>query len=239
MRTCQGLFDICIAYGAPLISGKDSMKNDFDDGVVRLSIPPTLLVSAIGKVPDSLKSVTMQFKSAGDALYVLSAGTRSITGSHYAALFEADKQALPTLDLEAAAQLYRKLFEAIQLGMISSAHDLSEGGLAVALAECCIGSNFGAHVSLEDLRDEEGKGRDMLSNLFGEGPGAILVSIPPKFLPNWESFWSATDGISNNHIGTVSSDGRLLVSSDAGGTTALDIEVRQLKTAWLAPLPFE
>ncbi len=239
VRTCQGLFDICIAYGAPLISGKDSMKNDFDDGVVRLSIPPTLLVSAIGKVPDSLKSVTMQFKSAGDALYVLSAGTRSITGSHYAALFEADKQALPTLDLEAAAQLYRKLFEAIQLGMISSAHDLSEGGLAVALAECCIGSNFGAHVSLEDLLDEEGDGGDMLTNLFGEGPGAILVSIPPKFLPNWESFWSTTDGISNNHIGTVSSDGRLLVSSDAGGTTALDIEVPQLKTAWLAPLPFE
>jgi len=238
VRTCQGLFDACIAYGAPLISGKDSMKNDFDDGVIRLSIPPTLLVSAIGKMPDALKSVTMQFKHAGDVLYVMSAGTTSITGSHYAALFDTTKQALPTLNLKAAAELYRKLFEAIQQGLINSAHDLSEGGLAVTLAECCIGSNLGAHVSLEDLMDEEGSG-DVINGLFGEGPGAILVSIAPRNVPNWEAHWSTVKGISNNHIGTVSGDSRLLVSSDAGETATLDMTVDQLKTAWTAPLPFE
>lgn len=239
VRTCQGLFDACIAYGAPLISGKDSMKNDFDDGVVRLSIPPTLLVSAIGKLPNSLKSVTMQFKQAGDLVYVLSAGTSSIKGSHFSALFDKTSPALPTLNLQAAAKLYRKLFEAIQNGLINSAHDSSEGGLAVALAECCIGSDLGAHVSLEDLMDEKSAGSDILTNLFGEGPGTILVTVSPRNLPTWEAFWSDTKDVSINHVGTVSGDGRLLVSSDAGENATIDLMVSELKTAWLTPLPFD
>jgi phosphoribosylformylglycinamidine synthase subunit PurSL len=274
VRTCQGLYDICIAYGAPLISGKDSMKNDFDDGVIRLSIPPTLLVSAIGKLPDSLKSVTMQFKHAGDVLYLLSAGTTSLLGSHFAALFDStssktspgssDKETsspestsstsskpigstkpfaasepqLPTLNLKAAAEMYRKLFEAIQQGLINSAHDLSEGGLAVSLAECCIGSNLGAHVSLEDLVDQKNNG-DVVSSLFGEGPGTILVSVSPRNIPAWEALWAPLKDVTNNHIGTVSGDSRLLVSSDAGETATIEMAIDQLKSAWLAPLPFE
>jgi len=243
VRTCQGLFDACIAYGAPLISGKDSMKNDFDDGVVRLSIPPTLLVSAIGKTPDSLKSVTMQFKQAGDLVYTLRAGTSSLTGSHFEALFDSASTALPKLDLKAASTMYKTLFRAIQDGLVHSAHDLSEGGLAVALAECCIGSGLGAHIALDELTNSaefqklEKETAAQLA-LFGEGPATLIITIAPKSLPAWESLWANT-GVECEHIGTVSGDARLLVSRESGGTPELSLSVEQLNSSWTTPLPFE
>ena len=255
VRTCQGLYDICIEYGAPLISGKDSMKNDFDDGVVRLSIPPTLLVSAIGKTPDSLKVVTMQFKQPGDLIYVLTAGTTALTGSHYDALFKSPKTALPSLDLKGAHLLYKTLFAAIQSGLVNSAHDTSEGGLAVALAECCIGSELGANISLEDTvqlmekstrtttaGQESVVRRDEATTaahaLFGEGPATIIVTVSPRNVSAWEQLCSNNEIISE-HIGTVSGDARLLVSGQSGNEPGINLSTDQLKSAWTAPLPFD
>jgi phosphoribosylformylglycinamidine synthase len=254
VRTCQGLYDICVEYGAPLISGKDSMKNDFDDGVVRLSIPPTLLVSAIGKTPDSLKVVTMQFKQPGDLIYVLSAGKPALTGSHYAALFQSPKTALPSLDLKGAHLMYMKLFQAIQSGLVNSAHDTSEGGLAVALAECCIGSGLGANITLEDtltvlerskVRGDKTSTTPELEDsetaalaLFGEGPGTLVVTVSPRNLTAWEELWKDGDLVSEQ-IGTVSGDSRLLISGRSKDTPGVDLSTDQLKTAWTAPLPFD
>lgn len=179
VRACEGLYDACIAYKAPLISGKDSMKNDFDDGTVRLSIPPTLLISAIGKVHDVRRCISMEFKSPGDLIFLLSAGNASLTASHYAEMEEWPTTGLPTINMEEAARLYKKLYEAIQEGWIVSCHDLSEGGLAVALAECTIGGGFGATVNLEPLLS---KGERLDAVLFGEGPARILISAKPEAL---------------------------------------------------------
>lgn len=259
VRTCQGLYDICLEYGAPLISGKDSMKNDFDDGVIRLSIPPTLLVSAIGKTPDSLKVVTMQFKQAGDLIYILSAGSTALTGSHYAALFESAGTALPSLNLKAAHRLYKTLFKAIQNGLVNSAHDTSEGGLAVALAECCIGSGLGANVPLEDVLQALNQSLENASSearvktkasaplddstksalaLFGEGPGTMVVTVSPRNVSAWEQLWD-DDSVVAAHIGTVSGDARLLISGQSSNMPGIDLSISQLKTAWTAPLPFD
>jgi phosphoribosylformylglycinamidine synthase len=260
VRTCEGLYEICIEYGAPLISGKDSMKNDFDDGVVRLSIPPTLLVSAIGKTPDSLKCVTMQFKQPGDLIYLLSAGTASLTGSHYEALFPSAKTSLPQLNIKAAHRLYKNVFKAIQMGLINSAHDTSEGGLAVALAECCIGSGLGAHITSEDIIEAQAGGTSPVKKtadteansnsthmdahgsatraLFGEGPGTLIVSISPKNIPAWEAIWN-DDEIVAEKIGTVSGDARLLISSQSGDSPGISLTTDQLKSSWTAPLPFD
>lgn len=261
VRTCQGLYDICIEYGAPLISGKDSMKNDFDDGVVRLSIPPTLLVSAIGKMPDSLKAITMQFKQAGDLIYLLSAGTSSLTGSHYEALFSSAKTALPDIDMKSAHRLYKTLFQTIQNGLVNSAHDTSEGGLAVALAECCIGSGLGANITFEDLlkatdksfetinKYRKANGKNVLENisdtsakaalaLFGEGPATLLVTVSPRNVAAWEEIWNDSE-IVVEHIGTVSGDARLLIASQSGDEHGINLTTAQLKSSWTAPLPFD
>lgn len=118
VRACEGLYDAVLAYGAPLISGKDSMKNDFDDGTIRLSIPPTLLVSAIGKVPDINKVVTMEFKSAADKIYLVSAGRLGLAGSAYADINGWQSQQTPSFKVEDAAAAYKTIFRAVQAGLL-------------------------------------------------------------------------------------------------------------------------
>ncbi len=240
VRTCQGLYDACVAYGAPLISGKDSMKNDFDDKVVRLSIPPTLLVSAIAKTPDSLKCVTMQFKHPGDLILLLSAGTTSLTGSHYEALFGKRVMPLPFLNLELAHKLYNAVFNSIQERLVKSAHDPSEGGLAVALAECSIGSGLGADIDLDMYLKHQGS--TVEHGLFGEGPGKLLITVQPDRLAQLNARLNIP-GITCVTLGQVSADRRLIVTAPnsvpAGGGPWIDLTVETMKKAWSSPLPFD
>jgi phosphoribosylformylglycinamidine synthase subunit PurSL len=179
VKACKGLSAAVMAYSAPLISGKDSMKNDFDDGVVRLSILPTLLVSALGRVPDIQKSVTMEFKLPGDAIYLLAAGTPGLSGSVYESLVGTAEHSLPSIDLEKAARMYKLLFKAIQNGWVRSCHDVSDGGLAVALAESVIGSEYGANITMPV----------QFLQLFGEGPASLVVSVDPAVEDAWEKHW--------------------------------------------------
>lgn len=160
VKSCQGLYEAALTMQTPLISGKDSMKNDFDDGVVRLSVPPTLLISAIGKVPDINFCITSEFKTPGDQIFLLSAGKLGLAGSIlsdflYRDILSAGTSPPPTvicsLNLEDARLLYRDVHQAILNIWINSAHDLSEGGMAVALAESIIGSGLGANISLNSI----------------------------------------------------------------------------------------
>ena len=144
VRACMGLHDSVMAYEAPLISGKDSMKNDFDDGVIRLSIPPTLLVSGIGRVPDIANCISMEFKNVGDLIYLVRAGNVGMAGSHYEELQGWKSDYKPSLSLKSAAHLYDSLHAAINKGLVQSAHDSSDGGLGVAVAEGVIASHLGA-----------------------------------------------------------------------------------------------
>lgn len=231
VRTCQGLYDAVLAYGAPLISGKDSMKNDFDDGVIRLSILPTLLVSAIGKVPDAEMCVSMEFKKPGDLIYLLSAGMTGLAGSHYEELQSWQSSLLPSLDLSKASNLYNKLHEAIKAGWIQSAHDVSEGGIAVSLAECVIGSDIGANVDLDKLpklansdrtKSLDARSVDLLMRpdivLFGEGPAKLLVTVNPGDAAHLERLF---EGLNCLPIGTVLDEPRLRVSfKDSDKTTS-------------------
>jgi phosphoribosylformylglycinamidine synthase len=228
VRACQGLYDAAIAYSCPLISGKDSMKNDFDDGTVRLSIPPTLLISAMGRIPSVDKAISMDFKSPGDSIYLLSAGTTSLAGSQYAINKNWTALELPTLDLVKAKVIYKILHEQITNDMIKSCHDLSEGGLAIALAECIIGSGLGATVSLAlpELRYD--------AALFAEGPGRLLVTIDPVHESECEKLW----GSACLKLGQVSDDGQLKVF-EAGGAPLLTLGVEEMTSAWKTSLPID
>lgn len=236
VATCQGLYDACLAYEAPLISGKDSMKNDFDDSVIRLSIPPTLLVSAMGKISHIEKAVTMEFKRAGDLIYLLSAGSASLLGSLYAESQNWSANQLPAIDLAQSARLYRKLHEAINKSWVKSSHDLSEGGLAVSLAECIIGSGLGADVlSAKVLESLPEAGERLDIAMFAEGPARILVSIDAKKQSEWEKFWT---GFSCIKLGAVTSNGHLRLLGQTACSN-LDLNVEELTSAWTTPLPLE
>lgn len=254
VRACQGLYEACSIFKAPLISGKDSMKNDFDDGVIRLSIPPTLLVSAIAKVHDIETCVTMEFKESGDLIYLLTASVPGLAASHYEELVGWQSPMVPTPNLQQAAEMYKRLHKAISAGMINSAHDLSEGGLAVALAESMIGSHFGASIYLDALNEFSQKQADETKTvpaskrlihridtvLFGEGPSRILVTVPPARQDEWEALFTDMDCI---ELGTVTDAPFLLVQSSVPGgstiETLIKVSSEELEAAWHTELPFD
>ena len=201
VRACQGLRDAVMIFETPLISGKDSMKNDFDDGVLRLSIPPTLLISAMGRIHDAESAISMEFKQAGDRIYLLTAGIPGLGASHYEDIVGWQSPIVPIPDLKTAAEMYRRLHRAINAGFVNSAHDLSEGGLAVAAGECVIGSSLGAYLNLDKLtKVTENQAAEYPAPphskqllyrvdtiLFGEGPSRIIVSVPSARQKQWES----------------------------------------------------
>jgi phosphoribosylformylglycinamidine synthase len=247
VRACEGLSDAVAVYGTPLISGKDSMKNDFDDGVVRLSIPPTLLISAMGRLPHSDDAISMDFKSCGDIIYLICAGGLGLAGSQYASINEWRTPMVPKIDLERARELYKRMHDAISRGWVKSCHDVSDGGIAVTLAECAIGSGLGAQVSMEALAEaakvyrpsDVGSAAQRLQDrdfaLFAEGPARLVVTVQPELRQEFETLWSGFACLAIGEV--VQQDG--LTITERGGTEILRAGQSELVAAWKTPLPFD
>jgi len=228
------------------------MKNDFDDGAIRISIPPTLLISAIGKVPDIEQVVTMEFKASGDHIFLVSAGALGLAATTYAESMQWTSSILPELNLVGAAAAYQIIFAAMQKNLVQSCHDLSEGGLAVAVSECIIGSGLGADLNAEAIVTAAESGarfHDLLRErldfaLFGEGPARMLITVSPKNLAAWQSLWQANNSlgvseISVIEIGKVTGFGVLKLLQSKKKNEIINLGVITLKQAWQATLPFE
>jgi len=217
---CQGLHDACLAYGAPLISGKDSMKNDYKHGKWRISVPPTLLVSAIGRMEDVSLAQTTDFKSSGDVIFVLGETKAELGASEYLAMHNASGGSVPHVNFRKNFALYGKLEAAIKRGIVSSCHDCSEGGLAVALAECCIGGKLGADVSFAKTKLAPSQ------LLFSESAGRFVVSVKKK---DERAFAALMRGAACERIGSVSgSELRISVN----GKQCISQSVNVLCAAW-------
>lgn len=238
VRTCQGLFDACVAYNAPLISGKDSMKNNFDDGTVKLAVPPTLLISAIARMEDAHLAITSDFKRPGDPIYLLSAGSLSLTGSHYQELFGGGSTFLPKVDLSTAHKMYREIHKQITKGNLRSAHDLSEGGLAITLCESALGGNLGVDLDLTELV-ENNKDLDDSEKfaLFAEGPSSIVVSIARDKKQEFISSFGNSSTFNCTFLGQVSQSKELSIKSK--GTTIASISMEELNSFYNKKLPME
>ncbi len=158
VRAARGLHDACVAYRLPLISGKDSMKNDAFAGGRRISVLPTLLVSVLGIVRDLRRSLSSDFKRAGDRIFVVGEDRGELRASAYARALQAagpaaggpavPPGAAPSVDPAAALRRYRLLHRAVREELPASAHDVADGGLAVAAAESAIGGRLGARLEL-------------------------------------------------------------------------------------------
>ncbi|MDP2204881.1 MAG: AIR synthase-related protein [Alphaproteobacteria bacterium] len=205
VRACEGLYDICRAYGAPLVSGKDSMKNDFrgldkSGQPITISVLPTLMVTAMARGRTGI-ACGSYFKAAGDVIYLLGGAETSFCASEYAAQFKApDDQPLP-LDTAAAIDMYRRLHAALSEGLLQSLHDLSDGGLLCALAESMIGGRLGAVVDSMDSR-----------TAFGEAPARFIASLAPA---QTEAFEALMQGSAMRKIGTVTDDSQLAVGGES------------------------
>jgi len=232
VRANQALFDLTTVYGIPCISGKDSMKNDYSIGDTKISIPPTVLFTAVGIVPDVRLSVTPDFKRPGDLIYVLGETRDETGGSEYYASRGHIGAKVPTVkDPHSAIKMYRALHRAITYGLVASCHDLSDGGLGVALAESAFSGALGATLSLAEIPREALVERDDTA-LFSETPCRFLVSIHPE---NRKAFQKAMEGFPALYAGTVVQKPRLTVTGFAG-RTVIDADIWELKKQWQAPL---
>jgi phosphoribosylformylglycinamidine synthase len=233
VRANRGLYDLGKAYGTPFVSGKDSMKNDFIGRgrlgkEVKISVPPTVLVTAMGKVPDASKTVTSDFQKEGDAVYLLGRSSRGMGGSELADAFalpaSMGKNPVP-VNAPENLRLYRTLFRAIGAGMLRSCHDCSEGGMLVALAESAIGGMLGVEVELENV-DGELKEFGLAEFFFNEAPGRFVVSVPPS---QEESFRKLFSGQHCLRLGETRSD---VLRFARHGLVVLDVPVREARRAW-------
>lgn len=197
VRACQALARFCLEYGVPCISGKDSMKNDYTGGGVKISIPPTVLFSVLGVIPDVNKTVTSDFKKPGDAVYLLGVTRREMAGSEVTAELGMSGGRVPVVDAPAALARYRALHRAIGRGLISACHDLSDGGLAVALAEMALGGRLGACVDVARVRAAEAL--TLTELLYSESASRLLVTVPAVQTDMFDSLF----GDDAARIGTV------------------------------------
>lgn len=222
VRTCQGCYDGAVAYNAPFISGKDSLYNEFDGE----PIPGTLLISAIGIVPDMRRTCTSDLKQPGNRLFLLGETGYELGGSLLNALLGADGGEPPQMPQEPLAR-YRALHSAIRAGLVQSCHDLSEGGLGVALAEMCIGGRLGAAVEIEGPGAAESGQLSAGAVLFSESNGRLLLEVSPADVDALEA---AFDGLPLLPLGAVTDDGNLTVTN--GGEPVAALPVAQLVKAW-------
>ncbi|KAF0221725.1 MAG: phosphoribosylformylglycinamidine [Geobacteraceae bacterium] len=229
VRANQALYDVCLAYNLPLISGKDSMKNDFYDGGTKISIPPTILFSVIGKIEDARKAVTMDVKRPGDIVYLLGKTGDELGGSEYFALKGAIGNKVPVVDTTKAYKRYQAYHLAVTQGLVASCHDLSDGGLAVAAAESAFAGGFGFGLDLSRVLWKGNESdRNDVTLLFSESASRHLVTVHPEKRDEFEAVMSGNCFAS---IGVVTEEPDLAITG-LNGSTVVKADLAELKEAW-------
>ncbi len=233
VRANQALYDMCLHYGIPLVSGKDSMKNDYHIGTTRISIPPTLLVSLVGTIEDVRKAVTMDLKSPENMLYILGTTYRELGASEYALMRDLDESVVPTVrNPKKTFRMYRMLHTAISQGFVRAAHDLSDGGLGVALAEMSFSGELGAQIHLARIPHNECTTDAEL--LFSESQARMIVEISEEHQSDFESLMN---NLPVAQIGKVVKGDRI-AATGIDGTEILNISRIEAKNSWKSTLNF-
>ena len=231
VRCAQGCYDAAVAYQTPFISGKDSLNNEYTgaDGE-KHAIPGTLLVSALGIVPDVAKTVTMDLKQAGNFLFAVGQTGAELAGSHYELVggkVQAQHQR-PLKPVPHALDHFRALYRAIQAGLVRACHDCSEGGLAVTLAEMCLAGGVGANVKLIYApRDPYWNYSPDEAILFAESLSRFVVEVRPE---DAEQFRQMMADVPHECFGVIGGD-RLVVNGRTD-SPILDLPVSELEQAW-------
>src|SRR5262249_46336422 len=229
VRAAEACRDVARAYRMPFISGKDSLNNEYHSGGRHIVIPPTLLISALGRVNDVRRCVTMDLKEPGNLLFLIGPTADEMGGSHYHLVRGLTGGQVPRVDLGTARNVFVRLHQAIERGLVRSCHDLSEGGLAVALAEMAFAGGVGADVT--DIRSGPARADEAL--LFAESGTRFVVEITPG---NQEAFKECLGkDVSLTLLGQTCSEPRLRIAGTGGGWV-VEAEIGVLRDAWKRPL---
>lgn len=232
VRSAEACRDVAIAFGTPFISGKDSLNNTYaGKHGERLDIPHTLLVSALGRVPDVRRCVTMDLKEPGNHLFLVGLTRNELGGSHFHMVTGQGGGTPPRVDVELAPKVFAAMHSAITQGLIRSCHDLSEGGLAVAVAEMAFAGGVGVDVTdLAKLPGAEGESDEV--RLFSESTTRFLVEVKPESVA---ALQACLAGVPVVRVGGTVAEPRLRVAG-SNGEWLIWVKLSELKEAWQKPL---
>ena len=222
IRGVDGLRDASLAFGAPVVSGNVSFYNETEGH----AIPPTPTIAVLGVMIDVARHVTQFFKNPGDAIAIVRTGKPSLAASEYVTIFGLDGGQLGAIDLKREAALIDGLVEGAEQGLIRSAHDIAEGGLAVALAEACFNPRaiLGAEVELGRA------GSASAVDFFGEGASTVVLSIGVNDVARVEKLFAGR-GLEFAVIGKVTAAPRLKIDS------AVNEDVAELQRIYEDAIP--
>lgn len=239
---CQ---DLSVVLQTPFISGKDSLHNEFsytdDDGNRQtISIPSTLLISALGQVPDVANCTTMDLKAAGNLLYQVGITKDQLGGSHWTLVNDMSGGLVPDVDPHLAKTTFAQMHAAISGGLVRSCHDLSEGGLAAAIAEMAFAGGLGASIDAGEIGlDVQAFGEDeeldrsyvIAAILFSESNTRFLCEVEPE---NAAAFEAVFDGVEVVKLGSVVEEPVLTI--ELAHSEIIKSDIATLKAAWQSPL---
>jgi len=233
VRACYACLHAARGYGTPFISGKDSLNNEFlTEAGVSIHIPHTLLISAIGKAVSLDALTTSDLKQAGNKLFVVGYTRREFAGSHFERVTGIKQDNPPRVDPASALRAFRAVNAAQKAGLVRAAHDCAEGGLAVALAEMCIGGRLGARVTLrQEMAATDGDIDDQVL-MFSESNSRIVLEVEQD---NSAALFKLFEGVPLFEIGQVSNEPVLRIQG-LQGTVPIDLPVDELAATWRNPL---
>ncbi|MCI0492192.1 MAG: phosphoribosylformylglycinamidine synthase subunit PurL [Planctomycetes bacterium] len=231
VRAALACHDVSLAFGTPFISGKDSLNNEFsytDKTGTRqtIAIPASLLISAMGQVDDVVQCVTMDLKQPGDLLYLVGKTKDEMGGSHYAMIHGLAGGQVPTVDAERARETFAAMHRAIRAGLVRACHDLSEGGLAVAVAEMAFAGGYGARFDLDAVVSSPDAHQPAV-RLFSESNTRFVCEVSPDQTAEFER---AFVGMPLARIGEVTANNRLVAV--ANGANCIEASISDLQLAW-------
>ncbi len=228
VMAARGCREVALAYGTPFISGKDSLYNEYTHEGKSLAIPPTLLISAMGQVPDVRRCVTMDLKEAGNLLFLVGETRDELGGSHWAMVRGLEGGQVPRVEPATARRIFGAVHRAISAGLVRSCHDLSEGGLAVALAEMAMAGGLGVMAEIDSPVMHPA------SLLFSESPSRFLLEVRHDDTPTVAGLFA---GLPIGILGQVVTVPRLVIRDGRpSGSPLIDASLSDLKAAWQAPL---
>lgn len=229
VRANKALYDSTTFFGTPCISGKDSMKNDYMYNNIKISVPQTVLMSALSVINDVKHVMTMDFKESGNLIAVVGRTYAEMAGSEYFAGHGLSGNIPPRVRMSSAKRTFKAIEKAIQYGLLLSCHDLSDGGLGCALAESAFAGDCGVEVDLNSA-PVSGIFRDDFI-LFSESQSRFVVSIRKKDL---EAFTALFRSIPFGVLGKTTKDKRFRIKG-LQGKIIIDLPVNRLIEAWQSP----
>lgn len=229
VRANKALYDSTTFFGTPCISGKDSMKNDYMFNNIKISVPQTVLISALSVINDAKRAITMDFKEDSDLIIVVGKTYPEMGGSEYFAANGLMGNIPPRVRMSLAKRTFSAIEKAIGKNLLRSCHDISDGGLGCALAESAFAGNLGIDIDLTAAPVSRIFRDDFL--LFSESQSRFIVSIRKKDL---QAFTKLFRSVPFGVLGKTSKDNRFKIKG-IQGKIVIDLSIERLLEAWQAP----